>query len=180
MVFYRLIGTLLLALAVPVLFSACGGSSSSDTAATTVASSAEFAAKGAGGKYAKFGTEGDDAEREAASQVLEENLKAREAGDWQAQCSTMTAKVIKQAESESVHLGAKGGCAEALEVAAEPLASSKAIRADTMTGPIDVLRVKEARAYALYHGTKGHDYAIPMEKEDGGWKVGSVVTSEIK
>jgi hypothetical protein len=161
----------------------CGssGSSSSTDATSSGGSSAEFIKPGSKNVAAKFGTEADDAEREAASQVLEGNLEARAAGNWAAQCASLSAKTQKTIEeSPSVTPGGKPvGCAQSLETQAQPVSATKEVRANTMTGPIAVLRVKGNKAFALYHGTKGKNYTIPMVKEDGTWKVDSVLTQEI-
>ncbi len=130
-------------------------------------------------ELAKFGNEAGDAEREAASSVLEENLQARASGDWETQCASLTAGALKKVEEGAATLGSKGDCAKNLEAQAQPVSSTKVIRVNTMTGPIDVLRIEGVKAFALYHGTKGVDYAIPMTKEAGEWKVDSLVTQEI-
>jgi hypothetical protein len=44
-----------------------------------------------------------------------------------------------------------------------------------MTGPIDALRVKGDEGNALYHGTGNSDFAMPMKKENGEWKVGALL-----
>jgi hypothetical protein len=180
---------LVAAVLMAALAAGCGGGSSSSSGSTssadstssssTTGASAEFTGAGPNGKIVKFGQEADTAEREAASSVLEENLKAREAGDWAKQCTSLSAGAIKKLEQEAVRLKAGEKCAESLEYGAEPQSATKAIRANTMTGPIAVLRVEGNKAFALYHGTKGKDYAMQMEKEGGEWKVASLITTEL-
>jgi hypothetical protein len=160
----------------------CGGSdSSSSSEASDGGSSAEFIKSGSKNVAAKFGKEAGDAEREAASQVLEGNLQARAAGNWAAQCSSLSAAVQKELEVSPTVVGTGNpvSCAKSLETQAKPESATKEVRANTMTGPVAVLRVKGNKAFALYHGTQGKDYAIPMSKEAGVWKVGSVLTQEI-
>lgn len=165
-------------------------SSTADSASSTADSgsgsgatgaSAEFVKPGSKNTIVKFGKEASAAEREAASQVLTGNLQARAAGNWAAQCSSLTAAAVQEIEqgAASPGSGAKGDCAKNLEAQAEPIAASKAVRANTLTGPIDVLRVEGDKAFALYHGTKGVNYAMPMTKEGGVWKVDSLVTQEL-
>jgi flagellum-specific peptidoglycan hydrolase FlgJ len=167
-----------------------GSSSSSDSSGSEEESSDgssgesgadnEFVKPGGKSKnpIALFGEEGDDAEREAASAVLEENLEARASGDWEGQCSSLAASVVKTVEEEA---GLKGGnaCAKALKASAEPVSRTKEARANTMTEPVAVLRVEGNKAYALFHGAKGVDYAMPMENAGGTWKVASLVTEEL-
>lgn len=173
-----------LALAVAFVLSGCGGGGSSsaarsDPAALTApGSSKEFTKPGGENKFAGLGGEAGAAEREAASLILEENFAARAAGEWPKQCASLSPKAIKKLEESAKQAVPKGGCANALKAAAEPLSGTKAVRADTLQGPIDVLMVKGTSAYALYHGTGGKDYAVPMEKVNGEWKVGALVSSE--
>jgi hypothetical protein len=185
------VGAIVLALAVAVAVGGCGGGSSSSASEGEGQSdkieaskpgesepSRTFLAKSKK-NIPKFGEEASAAEREAASKVLEENLKAREAGDWAAQCASLTPSAVKQVEEGAAAQGVKkGSCAEELKGRAEPLQQTKGLRENTMTGPIDALRFKGRLAYALYHGTRGVDYAMQMEKVDGEWKVGSLLTQE--
>lgn len=158
----------------------CGaGGSTSDRGNTSesesVDASREFIKKNGENKIPNFGEEADDAEREAASKVVEENLTARAAGNWAGQCATLSATAIEQIK-ETVPPGESGTCAKAIETEAQPEEQTQALRADTMTEPIAALRVKGNKGYALYHGAKGLDYAMPMEKEGNQWKVSALIT----
>lgn len=180
-------------MAVAVL-AGCGGGGSSGSSNSTAAAkaakppassraaestggepSAEFVGKGPNGKLAKSGEEAEAADREAASRVVEESLEARASRDWASQCSTLVAALIKQIE-ESNSLSAATGCAKALAAVAAPATPSAL--ANTMTGPIDALRVSGTQGFAFWHGTGGKDYVIPLFKEGGEWKVGSLVAQE--
>lgn len=182
-IFVLIAAVLMAALAVGCGSSGSDSSESSSAGDTTSSggSSAEFIKPGSKNVAAKFGTEADDAEREAASQVLEGNLEARAAGNWAAQCSSLSANAQKGLEESPTvaGVGKPVDCAKSLEAQAQPESATKEIRANTMTGPIAVLRVKGNKAFALYHGTQGKNYTIPMTKEDGTWKVDSVLTQEI-
>jgi hypothetical protein len=185
-------GAIVLALAAAIAVGGCGGGSSSSASESDNGSdqieaakpsegepSRTFLAKSEEKKTPKFGQEASAQEREAASKVLEENLVARETGDWATQCATLTPAAVKFVKEGAEAQGIKGaGCAEELKARAEPLAQSKSLRVNTLTGPIDALRFKGSRAFALYHGTGGVDYAMPMEKVDGEWKVDSILTEE--
>jgi hypothetical protein len=164
-----------------------GGSSTSSTTTlgTTESSSAteppsgepsrEFVKKGGKNEIPTFGTEASAAEREAVSEVVEKSLTARAAGDWAGQCATLSSNAIKTIK-ETVPPREAGSCAEALKLEAQPVVQTRSIRANTMTEPIAALRVKGNKAYALYHGAKGQNYAMPVEKEGGAWKVSALVT----
>lgn len=131
--------------------------------------SAEFVGKGENGKLAKAGKEASVADREAASKVLEESFEAREAKAWAAQCGTLTAKAVKTVEEEAAKEGKAKGCASSLESIGKTAPQS--ILENPMTEPIAALRINGGEAFAFFHGTGGKDYVIPMEKENGEWKV---------
>lgn len=193
---HRIAGMLVASALAAMLLTACGGGGSDSSADSTTNSpktkttasqeatpegsqgepSREFVGKGPNGKLATVGKESSPAEREAASRVLEESLKAREEGDWEAQCATLVGPLVQQLEEGSSVLGAGGGCPRALEAQATPVPESA--RANTMTGPIDAFRVKSNQAFAFYHGTEGKDYVIPMIKEGGEWKLASLKEEE--
>ncbi|HEX4306882.1 MAG TPA: hypothetical protein VHZ54_12665 [Solirubrobacterales bacterium] len=176
------LATILLILVVTAIAGCGSGSSTTDaSAASTGGSPSEFIKPGkkATNKYAEFGHAADDAEREAASKVLTENFKARAMGNWATQCSTLTRTVVKEIEGGPESSGNGQKCAASLKQLALPLSESKPARANTLEGSIDVLMVKGIKAYALYHGTKHKDYAMPMEKEGATWKVASLNTTEI-
>ena len=152
----------------------CGGSGSSADSTSGPEASASFFNPGGKNRVPKFGEEAEEDEREAASDVLEENLQARADGEWATQCDTLTT-----ARVTNVKEAGGGSCASALKGQALPLSESKAVRANTMDGPIDALRVEGNRGFALYHGKNGKDYAMPMKKEDDEWKVSSLTESEL-
>lgn len=166
----------------------CGGAGTSSPSSTTSRSSQpdepskEFNDyKGIRGvePVATFGKEADETERQGASSVLSENLAARQEGDFSVQCATLARVALETLLGPEAGTGAQARCKAALEKFAEPLAQSEAARADTLGGEIAALRVKGNRAFALYHGTDGNDYAIPMDSERGTWKVGAIVTLEL-
>jgi hypothetical protein len=158
--------------------SSSGSSSSTASADSSGEASTQFVRPGKKNEIATFGEESNTAEREAASSVLEENLQAREVGDWAAQCSSLSAAAIREVEKKASVLSGKG-CANALESLAQPIAKSKPLRTNTMSGPVAALRVKGNKAFALYHGTNKVDYVMPLSKEGGEWKVASLVTQPI-
>jgi hypothetical protein len=187
-------GAALLVVGLAIMLAGCGGggssSSSSPTTSTTKSStvsakepaassangpSAEFLKPNSKNKIVTFGREGSAAERKAASAVVAKSLKARETADFATQCSTLNKKGIAGVP------GATGpkDCARALRKFAEPLPASEFVRKDTLSGRIDVLRVEGNRGYALWHGNDTVDWAVPLEKEGGAWKLSTVKTIEI-
>jgi hypothetical protein len=162
----------------------CGGGGSSSPASSSSAASdpssgpepnAKFKASPEGKKIVQFGEEASLGEWEEVNAVVVENLKAREEGDWANQCKTLS-----QAGIEGVG-GTKerSECPAALEKAARPVSVTKEVRKDTLPGSIQILRVKGNRGYALYNGSDGKDYAVPLEKEDGQWQVTQLLMIEL-
>lgn len=168
-----------------VLVAGCGGGSSSPSSANSIVSesaeggSAEFLSDEGADKYVNFGTEASSKEREAASEVLEENLLAREKADFSTQCATLSQAAIAEVVGSKKGTAALAPCPAAVKKLAEPLSSSTKVRADKLGGPIAALRVKGEDGYALFHGKDQRDYAMPLSKEAGRWKVGSLVTTEL-
>jgi hypothetical protein len=176
-----------LAALVALLLVGCGGGGSSSSVGATNADSKvaepskEFHdPEGPKGPepVATFGKESDASEREEASAVLSQNLKARQKADFATQCETLGKRGL-----ESFLGKGKGNerskCQKELKKLAEPLSGSKKIRTDTLTGEIAALRVKGNLAWALYHGSDGKDNAMPMEREGVDWKVGGILTTEL-
>jgi hypothetical protein len=183
---------IVVALLLATALAACGGSSGSAPATSSSTAKSEDSTSGSEGSAStqaepsrqflaptgeneipKFGKEADAAEREAVSKIVAESQQARAAGDWATQCATLAASVIKTLEKTASPLLSGHSCAKELE--AEAANVPKYILANTMTGPIDALRVGPKSGYALYHGTKGVDWAVPITKEGGEWKVGALL-----
>jgi hypothetical protein len=137
--------------------------------------SAQFLKDEGAGKYVRFGVEASSREREAASKVVTKDLKAREAAHFATQCETLTLKAIAKIPGAET----RKSCPAALREYAEPLAETKQVRRDTLKGPVAAMRIKGVLGYALFHDSDGSDYAVPLEKEGGSWKVGSIVTIEL-
>jgi hypothetical protein len=166
-------------IALLVAISGCGdGSGSSSSGRPAPEPSSQFKATKADKKIVDFGEEAPPEEREAAGLVLAANFKAREAADFSTQCSSLSRQMLEQLSGPGKKEPA-ASCPSALRKLAEPLSGTKNIRKDTLGGPITALRCKGAGGYALFHGTDGGDYAMPMNKEGGEWKVGALVTTEL-
>lgn len=130
------------------------------------------------GRLAAQGKEADSIEREAVSDLIEASQEAREDGGWMAQCFYLDEHATKEVEKTALRLGVAKDCLKILEEQDKRLPA--AAHASTLTGPIDVLRVKGDRGYAFYHGTRGKDYVIPLRKEKGEWKLDALWEQEIR
>jgi hypothetical protein len=176
--------TLLGAIGIVLLAVGCGGGSSSGTTETGASTksgaepSAEFLNKG-DRSIVTFGKEASEQERETVSAILTENFEARAEGDFATQCATLAVKAMEILPGASNTDDLEKNCVTAVMELATPLARSAKARKNTLSGPVPALRVQGNIARALYHGTDGKDYTIGLEKEDGTWKVGSLVASEL-
>lgn len=130
---------------------------------------AEFVRPGGDNSVQRSGVEAPPAERTAASVVLAAYLRAGATERRAAQCRQLSAAALESLQQ----LG--NSCANALEAVTPDEARS----ASAMVGPIGSLRVEDDRAYALYHGRGGVDYAIAMRREGGEWKVDSLAPVEL-
>jgi hypothetical protein len=142
--------------------------------------SAEFLRpKSPNNKYVTFGTEASLRERRAASRTLRKSFRAREQPNFGVQCTTLDAATIQEVVKAADNQLASSTCARALKILAEPLPDTEIARADTLAGPIAVLRVRADKGYAFYHGNDGRDHLMPLTKEEGRWKVGALLTIEL-
>jgi hypothetical protein len=200
------LAVVLLAIVLTSLISACGSSSSDPTTGSTAGNTApvggngnplslgeqgaeeEQGEKGASSfikpnspnnKYAKFGQEASSAELTAASEVLAENLEARESADFATQCATLSVQANEEIAEVTNPSEARSLCGGALKKLASPLKSTEEFRANTFGGQLAAFRVKGKTGYALYHGTDGKDWMMPMSKEGSIWKANSIITTEV-
>jgi len=152
---------------------------SGDSASSPQQGSASFRTPGGDNSIQDFGEEADDAEREAASVVVLGFMRARAKGNWAGVCTYLAATTLKPLEELTARSPQFKGksCGELLETVTGNLPASA--RASNISGGIDSLRVEGERGFALYHGTDGKDYFLPLVKEDGEWKVGATAPSEI-
>ncbi len=156
---------------------AAGASEGSDSGASEEGS-APFRTPGGDNSIQNFGEEPDESELDEANTALSEFMEARAKGDWAGMCGALAKAAtapLEELASRAPQLKGKD-CAAILQTLLSRAPASS--RANTMTGGIASVRVEGERGFALYHGPKGVDYFIPMVKEDGEWKVGSMAPSE--
>jgi hypothetical protein len=118
-----------------------------------------------------FGREATPAEREQASRVIEAWMKARAAQDWKRDCSYFARAYVHQlvaTDATQVTHGRVKTCPQALAYFGHKASGSYK---NNLTGPIDSLRIGEGHGYAQYHGNDGHDWVIPVDREDGKWLI---------
>jgi hypothetical protein len=133
--------------------------------------SREFLIPGGDNIVQFFGQEASPAEREAASKVVHAWMKARVAKDWAENCKYLSKPYTKElvADANQVSKGKATDCPETLAFFGPDASGTSG---NTLTGPIDSLRMRGLRAYAQWHGPE-EDWILPMRKEGGEWKVES-------
>jgi hypothetical protein len=173
-------GVLVIGLSLLVAAGGCGGGSDSTTGSDDEASrpypwvkgpSREFLVPKGDNVVQTYGREATKAEREQASRVITAWMRARAAKDWVNDCRQMSAsyrRTLVQEDAFHVSNGKVTNCPEALAYFG-PEASGDG--KNTLTGPIDSLRIEAGFGYAQYHGSDGRDWIVPMNKEKGKWKV---------
>jgi hypothetical protein len=139
----------------------------------------EFLVPGGDNLVQTFGVEASAAEREEASKVIHAWMKARVAEDWATDCGYLSREYVKALvlDARGVTEGKVTNCPQALEYFGD---SASGTSGNTLTGPIDSLRVKgpdeeetEWEAFAQWHGPKGKDWVLPLQREGGAWKIGN-------
>jgi hypothetical protein len=137
----------------------------------------EFLIRGGDNQVQFFGEETTPREREKASKVIHAWMKARVAEDWALDCKYLSREYIPVLleTADSVSGKKAKSCPQALEYLGD-LASGTS--GNTLTGPIDSLRVRETQeggdseleAFAQWHGPE-KDWTLPLKREDGIWRV---------
>jgi hypothetical protein len=137
--------------------------------------SAQFKTKGGDNSIPEYGEEASDAEREAAASSLHAYLDSLAAHRWAAACSYMSlglAAGLERLSSLSKEHPDLEGCPEilaALNGRVPQSALDAAAQADVAS-----LRIEDDRGMALYRGAGGQGYAMPMAREEGGWRVAAL------
>jgi hypothetical protein len=132
--------------------------------------SREFIIPGGDNVVQFFGQEAPAAEREEVSRLIHAWMKTRVAKEWAKDCGFFSQVYIRPLvkDAKLVSHGKATNCPEALAFFG-PGASGTS--GNTLTGPIDSLRVRGVRAFAQWHGPKQVDWVLPLRNEGGVWKI---------
>lgn len=164
------------------------GSGSSDTSGSANAAplqvsgggSTQFRVKGGDNSVQEFGQEGDESELEEAAEVVHGFYVARAGEEWARACSYMARSQIEELEqfvAQSPQLKGKG-CAPSL--AALTQSASATQKREITTIDAGSLRHEGEQAFLIYYGAGGTVFAMPMKREDGGWKVTALAGAELQ
>jgi hypothetical protein len=137
--------------------------------------SEQFKVKGGDNSVQEFGGEAETSEFNAASAVLHNFLDARAEGNWAAACEYISQDIVKSLEKLAAQ--AKGiedkSCAGVLEKLTNPDAR-QSMKDEAAQADVRSLRLEGDQAFALYTDSDGSVFSMPMDNEDGTWKVGSL------
>lgn len=151
--------------------------------------SAQYIEPGGDNSVQEFGSEADEAERDAAAAAVHNFLDARAQEAWDVACSYLSSSVQKSlemfvvkaqeaAEEQGKSIPQDTSCptifAGLTNKAALPEMRKEAAEADVRS-----LRVEGDSAFVIYTDAKGTVIAMPVVKEDGDWKVGSLAGTPI-
>lgn len=141
--------------------------------------SAQFRVKGGDNSIQDFGAESDESELEEAATSLHDFYVARAEEDWPTACAHLSKTVAQQLEqlaSRSGKLAGKG-CAGILSALTPPLPLK--VQRELTVVDAGSLRTEDGRAFLIYRGAEGTDYAISMAREGGAWKVGGLAATPL-
>jgi hypothetical protein len=134
---------------------------------------AEFRVPGGDNSIQEFGAEASGTELEEAGAALHGFLDARVAGEWAKACTYLTKPTIESFEQLAARSKQKlHGCGAIMGALTEGLPQGNLEEA--AQAEVGALRFEGDRGFLLYHGAADTDYAIPVAKEGGAWKVGAL------
>lgn len=136
--------------------------------------SEQFREPGGDNSIQEFGEESDESELEEAAAALHGFYVARAEEKWAEACTYLSTSTVQQFEtlaSRSDQLKGKS-CAGILEGFTPALPAS--VRRETTLVDAGSLRHEGEQAFLIYSGEGGSVFAIPMDQEDGQWKVAAL------
>jgi len=131
--------------------------------------SREFLVRGGDNAIQYWGHEGTPAEKAAVNMVIQRWMRARAAEDWVEDCRYFSRNYRKKLveDADAVSDREVRSCPEALDYFGEGASGDLK---NTLTGPIDSLRVKKGRGWAQWHGPE-RDWVLPVVEENARWTV---------
>jgi hypothetical protein len=141
--------------------------------------SEQFVVKGGDNSIQEYGEEKDESELEEAAEAVHGFFVARATGDWKKACGYLSKAMLEQLEqlaASSTTLKDKS-CASFLEAFTTEL--SAASWRELTTVDAGSLRQKDEQAFLIYYGAEKAVYAMPLNVENGEFKVGALAGNPI-
>lgn len=130
--------------------------------------SEQFRVEGGDNSIQEYGEEADESELQEVAEIVHGFYVARAAGEWEKACSYLSASLREQLEQ----LGRKSevkGCGPFLEAFTTKLSASTWREITTVDAAS--MRHDGEQAFLIYRGAGKETYAMPLNEEDGEWKV---------
>jgi hypothetical protein len=142
--------------------------------------SAQFRVKGGDNSVQNYGDEAGESELQEVAERVHSFYVARVAEEWQRACSYLSAKVIEGFEnlaSGAPELKGKG-CVGVLNAFTKSVPAS--LQRQLTSIDAAALRSEGEQGFLLYTGPPGKTvYSMPLQLEDGEWKLGAVSASAL-
>ena len=132
--------------------------------------SGQFRVKGGDNSIQSWGEE-DEGELAAAAEAVHGFYVARANLDWTAACSYLAKSMVEKLAQFASQSGQarKLDCPAILEALTRPLPAD--LRRESTIVDAGSLRVGEESSFLIYRGADRIVYAMPLENEDGAWKL---------
>ena len=134
--------------------------------------SSSFRTPGGDNSIQEFGEESDAEERAEVTKTIVTLYSASAAKEWSKVCGVLSAKNLKSLKLFAKHIPnvQSSDCPGVLKVVYSNVANPP----EEIKGGVVSLRIEGDTGFALYHGTDGKNYAFPLTRENGEWKLTSL------
>lgn len=133
--------------------------------------SEQFRSKGGDNSIQEYGEESDESELQEVAEAVHGFYVARAEEDWGRACTYLAKSMVSQLEAiaaQSPELRDKG-CAVVLKAFTRPLPA--VVRRETTVVDAGSFRHDDERGFLIYYDSEDKPFAIPLEDEDGEWKL---------
>lgn len=133
--------------------------------------SEQFRVKGGDNSIQAWGEESDEAQLQAAAEVVHAFYVARSSEEWARACSYIGEPLLQKLSQLAAQSSQKGlDCAALLKMLTRhPVPAS--VQRDSTIVDAGSLRIGEGSSFLIYRGADGIVFAMAMAEEDGVWKV---------
>jgi hypothetical protein len=135
----------------------------------------QFIHEGSDNSIQESGTEASASERRRAAEALHGFLDAGMRREWGSACRYLARGVA--AEIAAATRVRSRFCPAVLAAYYAPISGQSL--AEAAEAEVGSLRLGGGGGFLLYHGARGLDYAMPMVREGGDWRVGSMAASAL-
>ena len=133
--------------------------------------SSQFQVKGGDNSIQEWGEESEESELQAAAEAVHGFYVARAEEDWARACTYLAKSMAQQLEQLAAQAPKlrDRGCGPILKVFTRPLPAS--VRRQTTIVDAGSLRIGDKHSFLIYYDGDETPNAMPLENEDGEWKL---------